>query len=354
VRIPTLLLVAVIGCNEPAATAPGGPASSPPPPPRTTLAVEATYLRTGSWDLSAPLDVEPELGDRVADLTVDVIVDYIGPPDFLDGLARDAFDLLLHEIIASYANDLFPAELTPSGQFRDNLKEALSDIQVEGYFELVAKDYDPNLFAGGGELTRVALRYNDDLVEIAPADLNREDIAPANASVLGHPGSVIVVDQTTAVLSLSTQISYGALVRAAAKELLGVEDVQSYVEELAATFDCEALSQAITADAEPILDAVAGDDSLLAAYLDQVAEVIVAGCVDLRGGVEETILPALHRNSQLHELGRGQLRDKDNDGVVDQIVVESHPLRFWGNEYRDGGSYQFPAAATVARKVADP
>ncbi len=106
-----------------------------PPPGRWWAGV---YDADGLWDLSGPITARRTLGDVVADLLVDEIVDRAGVPSLLADQARE----LVHDLVAAKVkaavDQSAPAALRPDSELMRKLAVVLASTEVKSTIDIAA------------------------------------------------------------------------------------------------------------------------------------------------------------------------------------------------------------------------
>ncbi len=299
----------------------GGGGGQPIPPdaapePLTDLDLTGTYQTEETWDLEEPLAGHPQLGDAVAELTIDIIVAQLGLPDSLEPAGELILEAALGGAISDFVDSTFPSELGPGGGFLGDLRDALGALEVEVTFTLTDDDRgppgagdNPNFFTGDSTITAMRAHHGDAVIDIPIAE-------PMPAWSYST-----VYTASRAVVGAHHELPYGDMIAAIAGALLGVSDIEAYAAETAAALDCDGLAEAI-ADIQATVDdyGAASDDVQM--WLDDAAGVVLAGCADLENQVGENVVPLLGTGMHVIRGVVSPLVDDDGDGRVDGFEPE--------------------------------
>ncbi|MGC4121634.1 MAG: hypothetical protein QM765_45060 [Myxococcales bacterium] len=95
-----------------------------------------TYSTTGTWDLGGPLANDRTVGDAVADLLTEQLVETLGIPSLVQDEAEALVDKAVRPAVKAVVDPNAPKELEPGGVVYQALGATLAQIKVESELTL--------------------------------------------------------------------------------------------------------------------------------------------------------------------------------------------------------------------------
>jgi len=229
------------------ATVPGQgsepPTAARPPGP----AWVGVYEASGVWDLSGPITKQRTLGDVVADLMVDKIVELAHVPSRFEDRATDEVRDLVGDRVKEAVDTRAPAELRPGSPFMKTLATVLTSADVASTITLTTGEGDE--VKGSEELRGLAFTVAGHRLTLA-----REELLGGEAPV-GLGADLHGRQSAADTISLEPHafgVRYGKLLLWVAARTIDDQQLAEITQGAAAALECELLTRAILGDKDEL------------------------------------------------------------------------------------------------------
>jgi hypothetical protein len=260
------------------------------------------------WDLTGAVAVGPTLGDTVADLLIEELIDRAGIPGFLESAARSKLRSLVRAPIVAFVNAHTPGVFDADSGVLAGLTDALSDVEVVSELTLRAVPGDATRFEGVERIIAVRVHAGTTVIEV-PID--------ALLPVLG--ADALAADLTGAAVGDDGLVfdAHELSLRSDPLALLGVLGFVSLpsLDDLAAeVLDCPAIIDAMTGGAS--LSFTVSGHSFSIGF-----GTLVSACEAVRAEALEMVLGFTRTDIGVTTGGPAVMFDDDGDARADEIVA---------------------------------
>ena len=212
--IALTLVLSLFACSDDARSGDGG--GQPAPTPDFT----GTFNTSGTLDLSGPIGATESVGDGVARIVVDGLVERAGAPSFIEDQVRGALEAALLEPIAAAVDSQTPPEWQIGGEQHTLLTMKLAGIEMETQLTLNGA---PNALTGTERITAIRIPGEVPLsIDLTALDVDDAGVLSLDAPVTGRSSDatltlnphlfVVRLDQIiTQILETQLEIDTGPL-----------------------------------------------------------------------------------------------------------------------------------------------
>ena len=311
VRIALVLGFALLftGCGDDAPSNGGndgnggnhGGSPAPPPP----IDFTGQYNTTGTWDLSGPIAASESIGQGVARIVVDGLVQRSGAPSLIEDEVQGALDAALLDPIAAAVDAQTPPEWRVGGELHTVLTMKLAGIEAD---TLLTLDGEGDALDGTERVT--ALRVPG--ATVFSVDLTALDEDGTGIVTLESPVTAAVSGLTLDIDDHVFVIRLDRVITQIIDEQMGV-DLGPLTALLTGNIDCQAVLETIGA-ADGLTFSVAGRDiGFDADTVNDLCEAAVGPLTDRAVGV-------FSRDTGIELGGPVTGVDANGDGLIDTLT----------------------------------
>ncbi len=182
--IALTLVLSLFACSDDARSGDGG--GQPAPTPDFT----GTFNTSGTLDLSGPIGATESVGDGVARIVVDGLVERAGAPSFIEDQVRGALEAALLEPIAAAVDSQTPPEWQIGGEQHTLLTMKLAGIEMETQLTLNGA---PNALTGTERITAIRIPGEVPLsIDLTALDVDDAGVLSLDAPVTGRSSDATI------------------------------------------------------------------------------------------------------------------------------------------------------------------
>jgi hypothetical protein len=266
------------------------------------------YDSEGVWDLSGPINANRTLGDVVADLLVEEIVNRSGVPSLLKEQAQDAVSALIASKVKALVDASVPAALKPDSELMKKLGVVLASTEVKSTIDLPGPS---GAVRGTEELRAFTFTHQGAKTTLAVGEVLDRTVAlvTLGADWRGKEAS----PGTLGIDPHDYELRLGRLILWVVDNVLEEQGAASLSEAAAAAVDCKAILAALLEGKDKLTFGVG-----IASY-SVSASGLESGCGAASGFVKGKVLGLFDLDGGVRLGGEVQYLDETGDALADRL-----------------------------------